>query len=117
MWDWYCTMPLAGIAYVIKACVLLLVTVNIGAIVTKLVTGVTHLWEKSKRAPGGSAANPVVEGGGSERSDPLLALMAALRRVGAAIADKVGHHLSALTDPLGRPWRRSLRPPPSFCSR
>jgi len=103
VWDWYCTMPLAGIAYVIKACVLLLVTVNIGAIVTKLVTGVTHLWEQSKRAPGGSAADPVVGGGGSERSDPLLALMAALRRVGAAIAEKVGHHLSALTDPLGRP--------------
>lgn len=109
VYDWYCTMPLAGIAYVIKACVLLLVTVNIGVIVTTLVTGVTHLWEKSKQAnapwwaPGGSPADPVVEGGGSDRSDPLLALMAALRRVGAVIAEKVCAQLSALTDPLGRP--------------
>ncbi|WP_328545825.1 hypothetical protein [Streptomyces platensis] len=109
VWDWYCTMPLAGIAYVIKACVLLLVTVNIGVIVTKLVTGVTHLWERSKQAnapwwaPGGSPADPVVEGGGSDRTDPLLALMAALRRVSELIAEKVGAYLSALTDPLGRP--------------
>ncbi|MFF3543802.1 hypothetical protein ACFYXD_18415 [Streptomyces platensis] len=107
--DWYCTMPLAGIAYVIKACVLLLVTVNTGVIVTRLVTGVTHLWERSKQAnapwwaPGGAPADHVAEGGGSDRPDPLLALMAALRRVGEVIAEKAGAHLSALTDPLNRP--------------
>lgn len=109
VFDWYCTMPLAGIAYVIKACVLLLATVNIGVIVTKLVTGVSHLWEKSKQAnapwwaPGGSPSDHVVEGGGGDRSDPLLALMAALRRLGAVIAEKAGACLSALTDPVGRP--------------
>ncbi|MGW1373055.1 hypothetical protein ACWD6P_02090 [Streptomyces sp. NPDC002446] len=107
--DWYGSIPLAGIAYVIKACVLLLVTVNIGVIVTRLVTGTAHLWDKSRkaaapwRAPGSPSTEHAVEGGGSERLDPLVALLAALRKAGGALAEKTGPYLSALTDPLVRP--------------
>ncbi|MFG2289935.1 hypothetical protein ACGFOU_28165 [Streptomyces sp. NPDC048595] len=109
IFGWYASMPLAGIAYAVKACVLLLITVNTGTIVTTLATGTAHLWDKSGkadvswRAPGGSPTHHVAEGAGSDPLAPLPALMAALRSAGGAVAGKAGPYLSALTDPLGRP--------------
>ncbi|WP_406504111.1 hypothetical protein [Streptomyces sp. NBC_01602] len=107
--SWYSSRPLAVIAYVVKAGVFLLITVNIGVIIAHLVTGTADLWEESERtaapwwAPGGITGEPPATGAGSQRLNPLAILLAGLRRVGTAIADKASPYVSALTDPLGRP--------------
>lgn len=103
--SWYYSRPLAVIAYVVKACLFLLLTVNVGVIVAKLVTGAASLWEESGKVagPGGPAGDTTVEGGSNELLNPLATLFAVLRGGSEAIMEKASPYMLALTDPLGRP--------------
>ncbi|PBC83792.1 hypothetical protein SAMN05428945_1574 [Streptomyces sp. 2224.1] len=111
---WYESIPGALLLYVVKAYVLLQVTLNAGALVTGLTRGTVDLWERSGQAAEAAEAHgaiitrvdtppDVVKGVGGGGIDPLASIVATLRRMVEAIADTATPYLPALADPLGRP--------------
>ncbi|MFJ9617839.1 hypothetical protein [Streptomyces noursei] len=107
---WYTSMPLAAAAYVVKAYILLMLTLNLGTIVTSLVEGTARVWKDSQKAPiawwapGGGMYGPTWHSAGTGgKGLDLLTAVASWRALGSWAWEKAARFLAALANPAARP--------------
>ncbi|MFJ1744306.1 hypothetical protein ACIOG4_37370 [Streptomyces microflavus] len=108
--SWHQAVPLAAVAYILKAYFLLLVLLNLGGLVDAAARWSSKTWAESEHAPvpwwapsGGlwGPARQVAEP--SEAPGIVVTTVAAFRAFGEAIWGKAAQYLPALTAPEGRP--------------
>ncbi|WP_338484629.1 hypothetical protein VM636_13995 [Streptomyces sp. SCSIO 75703] len=108
--SWHQAVPLAAVAYIVKAYFLLLVLLNLGGLVDSVTRWSSRTWAESEHAPvpwwvpGGGLWGParqVAETG--EAPGIVVTIVASFRAFGEAIWGKAAQYLPALAAPEGRP--------------
>ncbi|MFC8643379.1 hypothetical protein ACWGNY_31785 [[Kitasatospora] papulosa] len=107
---WHQVAPLAAVAYLVKAFILLQILLNLGSIVNVVTKWSSHVWAESERAPvvwwapGGGLWGPgrQVERTG-EQPEIDVTVVTTFRAFGESLWSKFTQYLPALGSPGGRP--------------